>query len=105
MNEPQDFQSILAAQLPTGHDDEPASLRQDILDELNDHLACAWNRERMRTGLLSQASDDARSQDSENVRAALWLRVEQRFGDPRVLARRLWFDAMWSRIMNQRIAG
>ena len=103
MSDPHNFQNILAAQLPTGHDDEPASLRQDILDELNDHLVCAWNRERMRSGMLSPGSDEAHGGDSENVRAALWERVEQRFGDPRALARRLWFDAMWSRIMNQRI--
>ena len=36
-----DFRDNLSALLPPHRDDEPASLRQDILDELDDHLACA----------------------------------------------------------------
>ena len=43
-----DFRDTLSALLPPPRDDEPASLRQDILDELGDHLACAYNRELLR---------------------------------------------------------
>jgi|GEM_PF-2344656 len=77
----------LLAELPPLRDDEPSSLRQDILDELADHLACAYRRE-----LLLTADDPtARS------------RVLARFGDPVRIAYQLWFQAMWSRIMSQRI--
>ena len=68
-------------------DDEPASLRQDILDELGDHLACAYNRELLRGAMRSVARQ----------------RVLERFGDPAALARRLWFDAMKGKIMAQRV--
>ena len=37
----------LAADLPAPRDDEPPSLRQDILDELADHLDFAIRRERL----------------------------------------------------------
>ena len=37
-NDPMDFRDTLSALLPPPRDDEPASLRQDILDELGDHL-------------------------------------------------------------------
>ena len=43
-----DFHDTLSADLPPPRDDEPAGLRQDILDELADHLACAYNRELLR---------------------------------------------------------
>ena len=43
-----DFRDTLTALLPPPRDDEPASLRHDILDELGDHLACAYNRELLR---------------------------------------------------------
>ncbi len=77
----------LLADLPPLRDDEPSSLRQDIADELADHLGCAFHRELVRTG------------DAEVARQ----RVLDRFGDPVQLARKLWFQAMWSRIMSQRI--
>ncbi len=77
----------LYAQLPPPRDDEPANLRHDILDELADHLACAYNRE-----LLRGANPDEARQ-----------RVLNTFGDPAAVARRLWFDAMKGRIMAQRI--
>ena len=82
-----DFRENLSALLPPPRDDEPASLRQDILDELGDHLACAFNRELLRGADSSSASQ----------------RVLERFGDPAALARRLWFDAMKGKIMAQRV--
>ena len=61
-----DLRNILSAQLPPPRDDEPASLRQDIIDELSDHLVCAYNREILR-GLDSNAARQ---------------RVLKQFGDP-----------------------
>jgi hypothetical protein len=72
--------------MPPPNPDEPASLRRDIADELGDHLACSFARERQRTD------------DDETARRA----VLNRFGDPRKIARRLWLDAMKEVIMNQR---
>ncbi len=43
-----DFRESLSAQLPPSRPDEPARLRQDILDELNDHLVCSYHREILR---------------------------------------------------------
>ncbi len=82
-----DFRDTLSALLPPPRDDEPASLRQDILDELGDHLACAYNRELLRGA------------DSSVAR----LRVLERFGDPAAVARRLWLDAMKGKFMAQRV--
>ncbi len=72
---------------PPERDDEPTSLRQDILDELTDHFVCAFNRE------LLKNSDERLAQE----------RVIKQFGDPVKIARQLWFDAMKERIMSQRI--
>ncbi|QDU07888.1 hypothetical protein [Gimesia aquarii] len=72
---------------PPRRDDEPASLRQDILDELTDHFVCALNRE------LLKNPDEGLAQE----------RVIKNFGDPVKIARQLWFDAMKERIMSQRI--
>ncbi|HWL10427.1 MAG TPA: hypothetical protein VNQ76_18630 [Planctomicrobium sp.] len=77
----------LSADLPPPHDEEPDSLRQDILDELADHLACALRRETMISSDTSQAQTN----------------VLQRFGNPAKVARKLWWDAMWEKIMMQRI--
>jgi hypothetical protein len=82
-----DVRDTLSALLPPPRDDEPASLRQDIVDELGDHLACAYNREFLR------------GVDSSVARQ----RVIERFGDPAVVARRLWLDAMKGKIMAQRV--
>lgn len=81
------FHFDLLADLPEPSDDEPPSLRADIADELADHLQCAFRREVIKDG-------DA---------AAAQRRALDRFGDPKQLARRLWRQAMWSRIMRQRI--
>jgi HAAS len=80
-------ESELAARLPAPSGDEPPSLRQDILDELADHLHCATRRELLATG------------DEKLARQ----RVIEKFGDPAEVARRLWNQAMWSKIMSQRI--
>ena len=77
----------LSAELPPPRQDEPADLRQDILDELADHLTCSYNRELLR----GANSVEARR------------RVMERFGDPAAVARRLWLDAMKGKIMAQRI--
>ena len=83
-----DFHETLSSlPLPPARDDEPPTLRQDILDELGDHLTCAYNRE-----LLHGANSGLASQ-----------RVLEQFGDPAAVARRLWFDAMKGRIMAQRV--
>ncbi len=74
--------------LPPVRDDEPKSLRRDILDELRDHLACALRSELLRTN-----GDTARAE--RNVR--------DRFGDPARIARRLWFDAMKGKLMTQKV--
>jgi hypothetical protein len=82
-----DLRDTLSTRLPPPRDDEPASLRQDIIDELGDHLACAFNRELLRGANASSARQ----------------RVLDRFGDPAAVARRLWFDAMKGKIMAQRV--
>lgn len=76
------------AGLPAPLDDEPPSVRQDIADELADHLACAYRRE-----LLKTADEDAAQQ-----------RVLDRFGNPQRIAYQLWFQALWGRIMLSRFA-
>ena len=83
----------LSAKLPPPHDEEPAQLRSDILDELQDHLTCATDRERRRLELSEQPVDAV----------TIWQSVIERFGDPSALARRLWFDAMKGRLMTQRV--
>ena len=72
---------------PPERDDEPSSLRQDIIDELSDHFACALNRELLK------------NPDEQLARR----RVIELFGDPIKIARQLWLDAMKEKIMSQRI--
>ncbi len=78
----------VVADLPAPLDDEPPSVRQDIADELADHLACAYRRELLKT------ADERTAQQ----------RVLDRFGDPRRIAYQLWFQALWGRIMLSRFA-
>jgi hypothetical protein len=80
--------SEITKSLPPPRDDEPASLRQDIVDEIRDHIQCSLRRE-----LLVGRGDETQARQ----------RVLNRFGNPHVVARRLWFQAMWSRIMTQRL--
>jgi hypothetical protein len=82
-----DYRDTLSTLMPSPRDDEPAGLRQDILDELADHLTCAYHRELLRGA------------DSNSARQ----RVLERFGDPAAVARRLWLDAMKGKIMAQRM--
>ncbi len=82
-----DFHDAISARLPEPRDDEPAGLRQDIVDELADHLACAYRRELLR-GASSTAARAPSSSDSAIRRSS---------------ARRLWLDHMKGKIMTQRI--
>lgn len=85
--EPKVERRDLIEDLPAPRDDEPSNLRQDIADELLDHLQSALNRELHRT------PDEQAAKQS----------VLERFGNPRQIARRLWLDAIQERIMSQRI--
>src|SRR5437667_6765646 len=76
-----------ADDLPAPRDDEPASLRQDIADELADHLQSSFTRE------LHFTPEETAAKQT----------VLDRFGDPRRVARQLWFDAMKEKIMSQRL--
>ncbi|MFO1021389.1 MAG: hypothetical protein U0903_11920 [Planctomycetales bacterium] len=73
--------------LPAPRDDEPASLRQDIIDEVRDHLHSALLRELHRTPDENLAKQN----------------VLQRFGDPAALVRKLWLQALRDKIMTQKI--
>ena len=77
----------ISADLPARRDDEHPELRTDIVDELADHLECALQRERHRAG------------DEDGARKS----VLRHFGNPTAIARKLWYDAMKDRIMNQRL--
>ncbi len=79
MDRPEAF----ADSFPQPRNDEPASLRQDIADELADHLQNALRRQLLTTP------------DETSAR----LQVVDRFGDPQRLARQLWFEAMQEKIM------
>ncbi len=78
----------IATSLPPPDGDAETDLRRDILDELADHLDCAMRRELRR------------SDDETAARSA----VLHRFGDPKRIAYRLWFDALKEKIMSQRIS-
>ena len=82
-----DWPESLSDLFPEPRPDEPARLRQDITDELADHLACALDRQR------PLSADDTAAKEA----------VLARFGNPQTIARRLWFDAMQEKIMSQRI--
>jgi hypothetical protein len=82
-----EFGESLTGWMPRFREDEPPGLRQDIVDELADHLAASLQRELLRGG------------DPATARA----RTLEQFGDPAAVARQLWLDAMRGRIMAQRI--
>jgi hypothetical protein len=82
-----DWPEIIAEGFPGPRDGEPPSLRRDIADELNDHLACAMQRELRRT------DDPAIAEHA----------VLNCFGNPKRVARQLWWDAMKEQIMKDRI--
>jgi hypothetical protein len=93
----------IAAELPAPCDDEPESLRQDIVDELADHLQCALHRELLASGhQASGRRQPADSSDADNIEHTAWQQVLTHFGNPASLARKLWFDAMKERLMAQR---
>jgi hypothetical protein len=91
----------IAADLPAPRDDEPESLRRDIVDELADHLQCALHRE-LHVPAPCAASGGREAAESDPATAAR-RRVLFRFGNPAALARRLWWEAMKERVMTQRI--
>ncbi|MBI3865338.1 MAG: carboxypeptidase regulatory-like domain-containing protein [Planctomycetia bacterium] len=82
-----DWLNDLAARLPAPRVDEPPELRRRIVAELRDHLQAAYERELLLT------ADSVKAEQN----------VLDRFGDPARLARKLWFDAMWEKIMSQRL--
>jgi hypothetical protein len=84
---PVEWPEQIAEGLPAPRDDEPPALRQDIADELSDHLQSALRRE------LHFERDKGKAKQ----------KVLTRFGNPSRLARRLWFDAMQEKIMSQRL--
>ena len=106
----------LAAELPPPRDDEPESLRQDVVDELADHLHCAMQRELLagsgREPAAGCGPNEGNGTDSQQAHAPsspaeseamAYRRVLARFGNPSALARRLWLDAMKERLMAQRL--
>ncbi len=82
-----DWDNDIANQLPAPRDDEPSSLRQDIFDELSDHLQSSLLREQHKTTNETEARQN----------------VLDRFGNPASIAYQLWFDALKEKIMSQRI--
>ena len=76
----------LLGRLPPPNDNEPPSLRSDILDELADHLTCAAARE----AAAGHGSRDCRS------------RVLARFGNPAAVALQLWLQNQKGRLLMQR---
>ncbi len=81
-----DDESLLA-RLPRRGDDEPPTLRKDLLDEVRDYLQSAWEEQQRQTPDPHEA----------------WQLVLQRFGDPAKLVRKLWFDALKEQIMSRRL--
>jgi hypothetical protein len=95
----------IAADLPAPRDDEPESLRRDIVDELADHLQCALQRELLASS-NQQASgrrQPADTPETNTIEQTARQQVLTRFGNPASIARRLWFDAMKERLMAQKI--
>ena len=84
MEWPEDISNDLPAPRP----DEPPMLRSDILDELHDHLQSSLEHEQIQ---------------GKGEEAAREL-VLSRFGNPATIACQLWWDAMWVKIMIQRIS-
>lgn len=78
---------ILADIPDSSNDNEPESLRAEILEELGDHLQCAMNRELLNHG------------DPQTARK----NVIERFGNVSQVARQMWFEAMKGQIMSQRL--
>ncbi|MEZ5940663.1 MAG: hypothetical protein R3C18_04680 [Planctomycetaceae bacterium] len=86
----------LAAELPEPQPGEPENLRQDILDELADHLQCALSDEQRRMACEGRFE----TEEAEQIARG---RVIERFGNPVQIACQLWWDAMWEKVMSQRV--
>ena len=71
VNVSMEFGEVLSAVLPPRRSDEPAGLRQDIVDELADHLTCSYHREVLRgsNSKVAQARTLERFGDPAAVRA------------------------------------
>ena len=80
----EELQAVFPQPLPG----ESPALRDEIIDELADHLECAWNRER-----ISVASDEEARQ-----------RVINQFGDLRIVTRQLWWEARKGQFVSQKLA-
>ncbi|MEZ6055693.1 MAG: hypothetical protein R3C01_03220 [Planctomycetaceae bacterium] len=94
----------MSADLPAPHEEEPKSLRADILDELADHLQMATQRELLRSGDTSFVALDEKSGDLGDSRVKeIRRRVLYQFGNPGRIARQLWFDAMQEKLMKQKL--
>lgn len=84
-----DWRNEAASDLPRPSPREPRTLRQDLLDEVQDHLLLAAEQERETN---ETASDDE-----------IRKNVIERFGNPAAVVRRLWWEAMKEAIMRDRI--
>ena len=93
MTDPHD----IASDLPAPREDEPESLRSDIIDELADHLQCAAAREQFLAAAAHEPADPPLYNEIRD-------RVLARFGNPAAVARRLWWDAMQETVMGQRFS-
>lgn len=82
-----DWHESIASGVPEDPTPGREGLRGEIIDELDDHLSCAMQRELRRT-------DD----EAEARKAVL-----ERFGDPRKVAWQLWWDAVKEKVMRDRI--
>ncbi len=83
-----DWHDEITAKLPPHHDEEPATLREEIIYELRDHLEASFRREL----LICVDADLARQ------------RVLENFGNPADIALNLWYEAMKGKLMTNKIS-
>ena len=82
------YPDLIDEGFPSPDEREPAELRGDIADELSDHLTCIFDEERSQKEIDESAAHS---------------RALERFGNPKRLAYRLWWEAMKEKIMKDRI--
>ncbi|WP_339744013.1 hypothetical protein [uncultured Rubinisphaera sp.] len=83
-----DWHDEITAKLPPHHEEEPPTLREEIIYELRDHLEASFRREL----LICVDADLARQ------------RVLENFGNPADIALNLWYEAMKGKLMNNKIS-
>tara|TARA_R100000789_G_scaffold82385_2_gene77803 strand:- start:99 stop:1484 length:1386 start_codon:yes stop_codon:yes gene_type:complete len=83
-----DWHDEITAKLPPHHEEEPPTLREEIICELRDHLEASFRREL----LICVDADLARQ------------RVLENFGNPADIALNLWYEAMKGKLMNNKIS-